>query len=484
MTCSDNDSTGNVAAKSAAIVLATAETVTCTFTSVNARKRTVEVISRFMGRRNDMLLSNGPDTNRQIDRLMEAAGNENGGGAGFAAGGGSQHRGRPRSMAAARGRVLSRLGGGDTATIGSGLASAATSGPVMQGRAGPGLRPRSFEERLSELGTGNTGSEPREQAGLSPFAVTGSTESATRMSFATSLSQMMKFHADAEDRKAQAALAGDGMALNASNVPKSRRRFNPLDIWVEGQFQSFTDDRNKADTDGHFSVFYLGTDYVVSPQFLIGALVQYDTMQQTSQTQGYDIKGKGWMAGPYATVRLSDNLFLQGRAAWGRSDNEVSPFLTYTDTFTTTRWLATSTLIGRWRFGDWQLRPSATVAYIEDVSEAYTDKLGVGIPSVKAALGQMKAGPEVSYRFEGANGTVIEPRLGVQVIWNFASTNKAASFGGTLAGPEEVRGQVEIGLRAQSKDGFGLDISGSYDGIGSSEYRALGGKATVRIPLN
>ena len=39
------------------------------------------------------------------------------------------------------------------------------------------------------------------------------------------------------------------------------------------------------------------------------------------------------MAGPYATIRLTEQMFLQARAAWGRSSNEVSPFLTYTDSF-------------------------------------------------------------------------------------------------------------------------------------------------------
>jgi hypothetical protein len=53
-----------------------------------------------------------------------------------------------------------------------------------------------------------------------------------------------------------------------------------------------------------------------------------------------------WMAGPYATVRLSENLFWQVRGAWGQSSNTVSPFLTYTDSFDITRWLVSSTLTG------------------------------------------------------------------------------------------------------------------------------------------
>ena len=32
--------------------------------------------------------------------------------------------------------------------------------------------------------------------------------------------------------------------------------------------------------------------------------------------------------------------------------------------------------------------------------------------------------------------------------------------------------------------GIGLDVSGSYDGIGADGYSAMTGRATVRVPLN
>jgi outer membrane autotransporter protein len=207
-------------------------------------------------------------------------------------------------------------------------------------------------------------------------------------------------------------------------------------------------------------------------------------MHENSQTGAFSIKGDGWMAGPYATARLSQNVFLQGRAAWGRSSNSVSPFHTYTDDFKTERWLVSSALIGRWKWGPWQFQPSATLSYIQDISGSYTDSLGVVIPSVKVSLGQFKAGPEGSYRYELANGTILEPRVGLQVIWNFDSSDNSAAFGGTLAGPEEVRGRVELGVTTRLTNGIGIDISGSYDGIGSNSFHSTGGRVTVRAPLN
>lgn len=193
------------------------------------------------------------------------------------------------------------------------------------------------------------------------------------------------------------------------------------------------------------------------------------------------------MAGPYATLRLSEAVFWQLRAAWGQSSNTMSPFQTYTDHFDSERWLASSTLAGRWTSGPWVFRPSASVSYIEDAAKSYTDMLGTTMPGVTTRLGQAKAGPEVGYRYELGHGTVIEPHAGLQVIWNFSQDTTAAGLGpvgGDAPGPTGVRVRAEFGLTATTSGGLGLDVSGSYDGIGAAGYSAVTGKATVRLPLN
>jgi hypothetical protein len=73
------------------------------------------------------------------------------------------------------------------------------------------------------------------------------------------------------------------------------------------------------------------------------------------------------------------------------------------------------------------------------------------------------------------------------VIWNFAGETMASGFSqinGENAGPVGVRGRAELGLRAATTGGIVLDLSGSYDGIGSAGHNAVTGKAAVRVPLN
>jgi outer membrane autotransporter protein len=312
-----------------------------------------------------------------------------------------------------------------------------------------------------------------------PVRLQGNGDGALAFGFATSLRDILRYADDEDAREA----AANGLGLSASKVSRS----NAFDVWIEGKYASFSNSDSGADLDGHFGLLTIGADYVVSPKLLLGALVQFDSMSEHSDSLATDVSGNGWMAGPYATLRLSDHLFLQARAAWGQSSNEVSPFLTYTDNFDSTRWLVSSALTGYWTSGPWSFKPLLSATYMEDTADSYVDTFGAVIPEVTSRLGQAKAGAEVGYRHTLGNGLVLEPHAGLQVIWNFADDTDAAGFGPIdpdNAGPAGVRGRAELGLRATTESGISLDVSGSYDGIGADGDDTYGARVTLRIPLN
>lgn len=433
------------------------------------RGQTVAAIGRFLDARNNQILSNGPDAGRQIDRLIEAGGDSAGGTSGASATGFATVRPGMASSGLGSG-LSSRLGygpdAGDVSSLrfggrdrsladtfrgatpyngnpypgpggGFGMGGFGSSGDPGD-MAGPGTSPRGF---------GGGGPAYRTDGGgggvtMNGMRIHGNVDGAMRFGFAASLRDMTRAAAEADARKATAA----GMSFAGAQVMGKTARPNPFDIWVEGKYSSFSDGRSASALDGHFGLFSIGADYVLSRSLLVGTMVQFDGMQQRSNLQQTDVRGHGWMAGPYATLRLSENVFLQARGAWGTSSNWVSPFQTYTDNFESERWLVSSTLTGRWTNGAWSYRPSASVSYMEDVSKSYADTYGIVIPSVKSTLGQAKAGPEVSYRFDLGH-TQIEPRAGMQAIWNFSRETTAVGFGqvnGEAIGPAGVRGRAEL----------------------------------------
>ncbi len=410
--CSDDDSGVDVASRTATIRLQPSESVTCTFETGNSRRRTSQIINRFLHHRGNLLLSNEAGGSRQIDRL-------------------------------------------------TGSSSAAPGGG-----AGPGFIPANtfVPQRLG----GPTAALPDQEDGFrNGFA------------FAMSLQQILRASATRRrEAGAEDALAFDGAP---SLLPR-----NPLprwDIWLEGSLTSFDSGRSAAVDKGHFGLVYAGADYLLTPGILIGALVQYDDLDQRTNAQSSRVYGTGWLAGPYTTIRLTENLFLQARTAWGASDNTISPYGTYEDAFATRRWLSRTGLVGNWQHGPWQFRPQASIAYLTDAQEAYTNSLGVAIPGQTLSLGQIKFGPEIAYRHGAPNEVMLEPRVALEGIWNFDRHTKSSIVIDEQGATEELRGRVEVGARVIAPGGLTFSATASYDGIGTSSYEAVSGRLLLTIPL-
>lgn len=72
ISCSDGDSVGQGAARTAVIRLDAGETVTCTFTSVNSSARTQGLIGNFISNRTNLLMGTLANSERRVGRLEGA----------------------------------------------------------------------------------------------------------------------------------------------------------------------------------------------------------------------------------------------------------------------------------------------------------------------------------------------------------------------------------------------------------------------------
>ena len=73
---------------------------------------------------------------------------------------------------------------------------------------------------------------------------------------------------------------------------------SPWNLWVEGRYSGFNDDKANLGRDGHVGVLYVGGDYLVTRDMIIGALVQFDWAKDSSDVLQSNVDGNGWMAGP------------------------------------------------------------------------------------------------------------------------------------------------------------------------------------------
>lgn len=314
-------------------------------------------------------------------------------------------------------------------------------------------------------------------AGPDRLGFMGSAEEGTgRFSFSTGLA---KLRAAAAAEKAQ--LDGQVMGLGAMKS-KPEATAEKFDVWAEGSLSYFTHDRPDGRTKGQAGLFYAGADYLVLPGLLVGAMVQVDQLEQTSSVGTRSASGTGWMAGPYVSARLTQNLYFDARALWGRSSNQVDPLGAYVDHFNTTRTLIAAKLTGQWTSGALTFRPSAELLHFTDTQPAYINAIGISIDSQTVKLGRLTIGPEVSYRFNLPDKAVFEPFIGAKAVWDFAGSNDTTVDGDPVE-RDALRGRIEFGATLKSSGGVSLRAQGSYDGIGDSNLKSWQGRATLVVPL-
>ncbi len=421
----------NAASQTGTLTIAANANVICTINTVDALGETTAALGSYLETRASLVVQNAPEVSRRLDRLT-GGGGAGGGISGFGVSMGAGVL--PFSMSL----------GADEVTFNTSLISASRSG-----RAGlqPGQPRNSGESIADPLGDRLFGL-PGDRLMVSPL----------------------------EEIRPGSAVAATGDALGAitggDNDPMAQR----FDIWVEGRFARF----DAAGGEGTFGILHFGADYLVTPNLLLGVGLQFDWLREDTILGG-DIDGQGYLAGPYLTARLSENLYLDLRAAWGTADTDVSPFGTYVDTVESDRSLITGALIGDYRSGAWTIRPEARLTWYREETDAYTDSLNVAIPAIRVETGYLEFGPEFGYVVELADGASLRPNLTLQGVWTFAQDNTAAvpSNAPGLA-DTGLRGRAELGLAYQSA-GFSLAIATYYDGIGDNDFEAWGGRIKFSI---
>lgn len=263
------------------------------------------------------------------------------------------------------------------------------------------------------------------------------------------------------------------------------------DIWLAANYASVSDNRSGDAADSAFGVVQLGIDWAVDERTVAGVMLQHDWADETTDeiatragaARGARVSGSGWMAGPYIVREISDGVWFDALALYGQSDNTVDPLGLYEDTFKTDRFMVRMNLSGEWRSGDWRVRPSVSLAHFQETQDGYADSLGISIPEQTIAIGRVRAGPEVAYRFDTASGGWWEPTIGLTGVWDY-NPAELLDLDGQLVGTGGLRADAKLGLRGQLAPGASILLEMDIDGLGEADFEARGARVEVRFSFN
>ncbi len=226
-----------------------------------------------------------------------------------------------------------------------------------------------------------------------------------------------------------------------------------------------------ADSKSRYMFGAIGSHQEVTPNLLLGAMLQFDHMEE--DTGNASVNGNGWMVGPYFVAKSAERpIYFEGRLLYGESRNKVSPFGTYEDDFDTDRLLAQFKVSGEYDYGDFtKLYPFLDASYATDDQHSYVDSLGNLIPRQGVNLGQIEIGMDFKHEVLVSSGE-LELFGGVSGIW---SRTGGQGYAATVSPDYEGgRGRIEYGLNRVFSAYQHLNASTFYDGIGASGYESFG----------
>lgn len=242
-----------------------------------------------------------------------------------------------------------------------------------------------------------------------------------------------------------------------------------LDIWAEAYISRLSYGAHR----GNLSVIYAGMDYRFGTDLLAGVMVGFDDFSRRGAITAGAAEGNGWMAGPYVMARISPDLYIDARAAWGKSDNTVSPLGTFNDGFDTNRAYYSGSLVGEFGLGSAAtVRPEVTVRYLRESQQAYVDSLGVTVPAQVVDQGDISFRPRLYYTTGIGDGWSLRPYGEAEGILTFGLPD-ASVLG------DSFRMRIEGGLELMSDTGVRIGVGGFYDGIGAGSYEAKGAHVSV-----
>lgn len=249
--------------------------------------------------------------------------------------------------------------------------------------------------------------------------------------------------------------------LSFSSLMDRRVWANAMGLWSteDGDEQSYA----------HLS---FGSHFVMTENLIIGGMVQFD--QSDATLADGIIESKGFLVGPYAVAKMADQpLIFSASLLRGTSQNEITLTDLPTDTFKSTRTLATIGVEGTVDLGSGILMvPSVDLFYLLDQQHSYIDSADNNVPEQEVAMtsATLGLGFEIPLSLD-----FVEATLRPSVNATFAKTRNSDGV------EESTRWGVDLGATFEQPSGAIIAVDLFYDGIGEQNAETYGGSILYEI---
>ena len=330
---------------------------------------------------------------------------------------------------------------------------------LMQGRVDRTLATDPANERIDKR-FNRTGA-----AEAQPFAIA---PDGKNTNVNTSLTQWGSAITGAE--KARLEKAREELAKKKIKLPRELTAANPkLDVWARAHHTAFEADDRKV---GDALTTYVGADYKVRRDLLVGGMVQVDeTVRGIDANAPGSVAGQAYMAGPYMAYRVTPGITLDAKTAIGVAEDSAVEDTGSAD-FATNRMLSEARVTSKVAIDKWTLTQKGAVTYMDERSSASVP--GVAGSAVDAT--RLSVGPELKRPIDAGDGKSLKP---------FVFYKKSLNL--DRGGPLDLSGSQDIvggGVSLNKQNAYQIRATADFTETQAEKLdNSVAGRVQVNVPL-
>jgi hypothetical protein len=208
-----------------------------------------------------------------------------------------------------------------------------------------------------------------------------------------------------------------------------------FNVWVDGTLMAHKRDETEKGDWGSFGMLSVGADYLLSSTALIGASLHLDHMVDPTDDEA-ELKGDGWLAGPYASIEILRGVFFDTNLLYGGSSNDIDTAF-FDGSFDTDRWMWSAKIAGQWQADQTTtITPKLRTVYLSEEVEDYGVANAQGDQLIMRGFTEEQFRVSVGADFEKQylleSGLLLTPSLGFTA--GVAALDNSGLFGSVTTG--------------------------------------------------
>lgn len=273
------------------------------------------------------------------------------------------------------------------------------------------------------------------------------------------------------------AAAGPGVYKAARAKPGSEREWL---AWVDGRGTGWQNHNENSGLNGAQANVTGGIARKLTPDLLVGAFVDYESLKYNLAALGTDTRGQGGSVGAFAGWRVTPNVRLDASINYSRVSYSMSAG-TANGSYGGNRWLATAGGAGSYEMSGFVMEPSANAYVVWEQDDAWTDSVGSLQPDRRFTAGRVSIGDKLT-RPATFGSVKLAPYAGLYGDWRFSSGNALPAGVPVVGIGDGWSARVTSGVTFATAGPLAVSLGGEYGGIGA-EYKVWTGnlRGTVRF---